>query len=66
MSEKKLALLSHAKRKGMSCLIRNVIEYCMRNLQRDLHYLIATLDASRSLVLKNEKANYHTAAKKTS
>ena len=37
-NEKKLALLSHSKQKGMSCS-ENVIEYCMKNLQRDLHAL---------------------------
>ena len=53
-SEKKLALLSHSKQKGMSCN-ENVIEYCMRHLQRDLHYLIATLDALDNWSLKAKK-----------
>ena len=53
-SEKKLALLSHLKQKGMSCS-ENVIEYCMRHLQRDLHYLIATLDALDNWSLKTKK-----------
>ena len=53
-SEKKLALLSHSKQKGMSCN-ENVIEYCMRHLQRDLHYLIATLDALDNWSLKMKK-----------
>ena len=53
-SEKKLALLNHSKQKGMSCN-ENVIEYCMRHLQRDLHYLIATLDALDNWSLKMKK-----------
>ena len=53
-SEKKLALLSHSKQKGMLCN-ENVIEYCMRHLQRDLHYLIATLDALDNWSLKMKK-----------
>ena len=53
-NEKKLALLSHSKQKGMSCN-ENVIEYCMRHLQRDLHYLIATLDALDNWSLKMKK-----------
>lgn len=52
--EKKLALLSHAKRKGMLFDIK-VIEYCMRNLKRDLHYLISTLDALDHWSLKTKK-----------
>jgi len=53
-SEKKLALLSHSKQKGMSCN-ENIIEYCMRYLQRDLHFLIATLDALDNWSLKMKK-----------
>ena len=53
-SEKKLALLSHSKQKGMSCS-ENVIEYCMKHLQRDLHFLIATLDALDNWSLKMKK-----------
>ena len=53
-SEKKLALLGHSKQKGMSCN-ENVIEYFMRHLQRDLHYLIATLDALDNWYLKMKK-----------
>jgi DnaA family protein len=53
-TDKKLALLSHSKQKGMSCN-ENVIEYCMRHLQRDLHYLIATLDALDNWSLKMKK-----------
>jgi DnaA family protein len=32
-----------------------VIEYCMRNLKRDLHYLISTLDALDHWSLKTKK-----------
>ena len=53
-SEKKLALLNHSKQKGMSCN-ENIIEYCMKHLQRDLHYLIATLDALDNWSLKMKK-----------
>jgi len=53
-SEKKLALLNHARQKGMSLNIK-VIEYCMRYLKRDLHYLIATLDALDNWSLKTKK-----------
>ena len=53
-NEKKLALLSHSKQKGMSSNVK-VIEYCMKNLKRDLHYLIATLDALDSWSLKTKK-----------
>ena len=53
-NEKKLALLNHSKQKGMSSNIK-VIEYCMKNLKRDLHYLIATLDALDNWSLKTKK-----------
>ena len=53
-SEKKLALLNHSKQKGMSCN-ENIIEYCMKHLQRDLHYLIAILDALDNWSLKMKK-----------
>ena len=53
-NEKKLALLNHSKQKGMSSNVK-VIEYCMKNLKRDLHYLIATLDALDSWSLKTKK-----------
>ena len=53
-SEKKLALLNHARQKGMSLNIK-VIEYCMRYLKRDLHYLIATLDALDNWSLKTKR-----------
>ena len=53
-SEKKLALLNHSKQKGMSSNVK-VIEYCMKNLKRDLHYLIATLDALDNWSLKMKK-----------
>ena len=53
-NEKKLALLSHSKQKGMSSNVK-VIEYCMKNLKRDLHYLIATLDALDNWSLKTKK-----------
>ena len=53
-NEKKLALLNHSKQKGMSSNVK-VIDYCMKNLKRDLHYLIATLDALDSWSLKTKK-----------
>ena len=53
-NEKKLALLNHSKQKGMSSNLK-VIEYCMKNLKRDLHYLIATLDALDNWSLKTKK-----------
>ena len=53
-NEKKLALLSHAKQKGMSFDMK-VIEYCMKYLKRDLHYLIATLEALDNWSLKKKK-----------
>ena len=53
-NEKKLALLNHSKQKGMSSNVK-VIEYCMKNLKRDLHYLIATLDALDTWSLKTKK-----------
>ncbi|MDC0931143.1 DnaA/Hda family protein [Methylophilaceae bacterium] len=53
-NEKKLALLTHSKQKGMSSNVK-VIEYCMKNLKRDLHYLIATLDALDNWSLKTKK-----------
>ena len=53
-NEKKLALLKHSKQKGMSSNVK-VIEYCMKNLKRDLHYLIATLDALDNWSLKTKK-----------
>ena len=53
-NEKKLALLNHSKQKGMSSNVK-VIEYCMKNLKRDLHYLIATLDALDNWSLKTKK-----------
>ena len=52
--EKKLALLSHAHQKGI-LLDKKVIEYCMKYLKRDLHYLIATLDALDNWSLKTKK-----------
>ena len=52
--EKKLALLSHAHQKGI-LLDKKVIEYCMKYLKRDLHYLIATLDALDTWSLKTKK-----------
>ena len=53
-NEKKLALLNHSKQKGMSSNVK-VIEYCMKNLKRDLNYLIATLDALDNWSLKTKK-----------
>ena len=53
-SQKKLALLNHSKQKGMSSNVK-VIEYCMKNLKRDLQYLIATLDALDNWSLKMKK-----------
>ena len=53
-NEKKLALLNHSKQRGMSSNVK-VIEYCMKNLKRDLHYLIATLDALDNWSLKTKK-----------
>ena len=53
-NEKKLALLNHSKQKGMSSNVK-VIDYCMKNLKRDLHYLIATLDALDNWSLKTKK-----------
>ena len=52
--EKKLALLSHAHQKGI-LLDKKIIEYCMKYLKRDLHYLIATLDALDNWSLKTKK-----------
>ena len=53
-AKKKLALLGHAKQKGM-LFDNKVIEYCMKHLKRDLHYLIATLDALDSWSLKEKR-----------
>ena len=53
-NEKKLALLNYSKQKGISSNVK-VIEYCMKNLKRDLHYLIATLDALDNWSLKTKK-----------
>jgi len=53
-NEKKLALLNHSKQKGMSLNIK-VIEFCMKNLKRDLHFLIATLDALDNWSLKTKR-----------
>ena len=52
--EKKLALFSHAQQKGI-LLDKKIIEYCMKYLKRDLHYLIATLDALDNWSLKTKK-----------
>ena len=53
-AKKKIALLVHAKQKGM-LFDEKVVEYCMKYLKRDLHYLIATLDALDSWSLKEKK-----------
>ena len=53
-NEKKLALLNHSKQKGILSN-EKVIEFCMKNLKRDLHYLIATLDALDNWSLKMKK-----------
>ena len=53
--EKMLALEHHAKEKGMS-LDSKIISYCINNLQRDLHTLIATLDALDEWSLKTKKS----------
>ena len=53
-SEKKLALLNHSKQKGISSN-EKVIEFCMKNLKRDLHFLMATLDALDNWSLKTKK-----------
>jgi|TARA_B100000768_G_C11248769_1_gene363055 DnaA family protein len=52
--EKMLALEHHAKEKGMSLDLK-IINYCMKNLKRDLHSLIATLDALDEWSLKTKK-----------
>ncbi len=52
--EKMLALEHHAKEKGMS-LDSKIISYCINNLKRDLHTLIATLDALDEWSLKTKK-----------
>ena len=43
-NEKKIALTKHAEGKGI-VLDKKIIDYCMANLNRDLHFLIATIDA---------------------
>ncbi len=53
-NEKKLALLKHSKQMGISSN-EKVIEFCMKNLKRDLPYLIATLDALDNWSLKMKK-----------
>ena len=53
-NEKKLALLNHSKQKGISSN-EKVIEFCMKNLKRDLHFLMATLDALDNWSLKTKK-----------
>lgn len=53
-NEKKIALTKHAESIGVS-LNEKVISYCMTNLNRDLSYLIATIDALGEWSLKTKK-----------
>ena len=52
--EKILALEAYAYEKNMK-LSHQVINFCMRNLRRDLHTLIASLDALDEWSLKNKR-----------
>ena len=52
--EKKIALIKHAEGKGI-VLDRKIIDYCMANLNRDLHYLIAIIDALDEWSLKTKR-----------
>lgn len=52
--EKKIALAKYAEGIGVS-LDDKVISYCMRNLKRDLPYLIATVEALSEWSLKSKK-----------
>ena len=53
-NEKKIALTKHAEAKGIA-LDKKIIDYCMANLNRDLHYLIATIDALDEWSLKTKR-----------
>ena len=53
-NEKKIALIKHAEGKGI-VLDKKIIDYCMANLNRDLHYLIATIDALDEWSLKTKR-----------
>lgn len=53
-NEKKIALTKHAESKGIA-LNKKIIDYCMANLNRDLHYLIATIDALDEWSLKTKR-----------
>lgn len=52
--EKALALMSHAEARGMRLPI-DVIDYCLRNLRRDLPTLIATINALDEWSLTTKK-----------
>ena len=52
--EKKIALTKHAEGKGI-VLDKKIIDYCMANLNRDLHYLIAIIDALDEWSLKTKR-----------
>lgn len=52
--EKALALMSHAEIRGMRLPI-DVIDYCLRNLRRDLPTLIATINALDEWSLTTKK-----------
>lgn len=53
-NEKKIAITKHAASKGID-LNKKIIDYCMANLNRDLHYLIATIDALDEWSLKTKR-----------
>ena len=53
-NEKKIALTKHAEANGIA-LDKKIIDYCMANLNRDLHYLIATIDALDEWSLKTKR-----------
>lgn len=54
-NEKVLAIEAYAKDKNMK-LENHIIKYCMKNLRRDLHTLIATIEALDEWSLKNKRA----------
>lgn len=53
-NEKKIAITKHAESKGIALDIK-IIDYCMANLNRDLHYLIAAIDALDEWSLKTKR-----------
>ncbi|MGE4596973.1 MAG: DnaA regulatory inactivator Hda, partial [Methylophilaceae bacterium] len=52
--EKKKALKQYAKNQGFK-LKDEVIDYCLNNLKRDLHTLLATLNALDEWSLKTKR-----------